>query len=235
MAVTATPFSTTLDTTEATTDAVDAELHAFCPGAPAMDASVWYDFTAPADGFYVADVSTSDYTAGVFVATGAPGSFDVLACAPGGAAFEATAGQTYHLLVIDDQSDGAGNGGTMSLTLDVAPPPPTLDVTVNPTGWFDSKTGLATISGTITCSPDAGAALIETQLTQRVGRMLIRGFAWGEEACDDTTHVWSVDVAGDNGLFKGGKAANVTFSVACGLAFCSEYFSEQTIQLKGKR
>ena len=40
---------------------------------------------------------------------------------------------------------------------------------------------------------------------------------------------------GDNGLFKGGKAVSATLSVACGVVFCSEYFAENQIQLKGKK
>lgn len=227
------PFSTTLDTTEATTDADDAELNV-C-GAPAMDASVWYSFTAPADASYIADVSASDYSAGVFVSTGSPGAFTVLACGPGGATWQAMAGETYWIVVIDDQQDGGGNGGSMSLVVDVVPPPPTLEVTVNPTGRFDARTGIATISGTLLCSEDAGAAFLEAQLSQRVGRLLIRGFGATEVVCDGTAQPWSLDIFGDNGLFKGGKAASVTFSIACGIAFCSEYFAEQTIQLKGKR
>ena len=75
--------SLTVDTSEATTDADDTELNTVC-GAPAMDASVWYELTATADGFIGIDVSASDYSAGVFVATGSPGSFEVLACAPAG-------------------------------------------------------------------------------------------------------------------------------------------------------
>src|SRR6266542_2535438 len=56
------PFSATLDTTEATTDADDAELNANC-GAPATDASVWYQHTAATDSGLVADMSTSSYPA----------------------------------------------------------------------------------------------------------------------------------------------------------------------------
>ena len=112
-----------------------------------MDASVWYSVTATADSTLVADVSGSSYSAGVFVATGSPGSFNVLACAPGAAAWSAVAGETYSVVVIDDQSDGTGNGGTMQLNIDQAPPAPTIDVTVNPTGGFDSKTGDAIITG----------------------------------------------------------------------------------------
>jgi hypothetical protein len=227
------PFSASLDTTEATTDSDDAELNV-C-GAPAMDASVWYSYTAGADGFLLADVSASDYTAGVFVATGAPGSFNVLACGPGGAAWEAVTGETYSILVIDDQQDGGGNGGQMELSVDVAPPPPALEVTVNKTARFDAKTGSAIMSGTIMCGSDAQFAFLETQVTQRVGRMLIRGFGGTEVTCDDTTRPWEIEVIGDNGLFKGGKAVSATFSAACGLAFCSEYFAEDRIQLSGRK
>jgi hypothetical protein len=227
------PFSTTLDTTEATTDADDTELNAVC-GAPAMDASVWYSFIPTSDDFYLADASASDYSTGVFVAIGSPGSFEVLACGPGGAAFEGLAGQNYSIIVIDDQSDGGGNGGLMDLTVDVAPPPPALDVTVDPVAQFDSKTGSALLSGTILCGAEAEFAFLETTLTQRVGRLLIRGFGGTEVTCDGTERPWTLEVIGDNGLFKGGKSVSATFSAACGLAFCSEYFDESTIQLKGK-
>lgn len=231
--IASTPFSTTLDTTEATTDADDAELNV-C-GAPAMDASVWYSFTATVDAAYAADASASDYSAGVFVAVGSPGAFTVVACGPGSAAWDATAGETYSIVVIDDQLDGGGNGGTMSLVVDVAPPPPALEVTVASTGRFDARTGTATISGTLLCGEEAGAAVIEAQLTQRVGRLLIRGFGATEVLCDGTAQDWSLEVLGDNGLFKGGKSLSVTFAVACGAAFCSDYVDERVIQLSGRR
>src|SRR5215207_3139128 len=71
------PFTQTLDTTDATTDADDAELNAQC-GAPVTDASVWYQFTAEADGAMVVDVSESSFSAGVIVATGSPGNWTVV-------------------------------------------------------------------------------------------------------------------------------------------------------------
>jgi hypothetical protein len=231
--IAAIPFSTSLDTTEATTDADDDELNATC-GAPAMDASVWYSFTSPDDSAYIADASASDYSAGVFVATGAPGSFSVLACGPGGAGWQAEAGETYSIVVIDDQEDGTGNGGQMLLSVDIAPPPPALEVTVNDTARFDAKTGSAILSGTIMCGSEAEFAFIETTVTQRVGRLLIRGYGATEVTCDGTTRPWELEVVGENGLFKGGKAVSATFSAACGVAFCSEYFAEQRIQLKGR-
>ena len=228
--------SVSQDTSEATTDADDTELNAEC-GAPAMDASVWYEYTAAADGFVVVDVSASDYSAGVFVATGAPGSFEIQACAPGAAIFEAFAGTVYSVIAIDDQSDGGGNGGTLEMNVEEAPPPPEISMTVDPTGRFNQKSGSATISGTVTCS-DAPIEFseIDVEVHQSVGRLRINGFGFIEGfACDGSTQAWSAEVFGENGIFKGGKAATVTFAFACGEFLCGVGFDESVVQLKGKK
>src|SRR5262245_44463482 len=68
-AIGAVPFSTTVDTSEATTDADDAEANANC-GAPSTDASVWFSLAATTNGAFVVDVSASSYSAGVLVVTG---------------------------------------------------------------------------------------------------------------------------------------------------------------------
>ena len=225
----------TVDTTEATTDADDVEMNTVC-GAPAMDASVWYEFTAAADGFVAIDVSQSTYSAGVFVALGSPGSFEVLACAPGGTVFEAVQGETYAVLFIDDQSDGSGNGGSLRAQVAEVPPPPDVSITVNKTGRFN-KDGSATISGTVTCS-DAPVefTFIDVFVQQLVGRIRINGYGFIEGfTCDGSTQPWSADVYGDNGIFKGGKALSVSFAVACGEFLCGEGYDERIVQLKGKR
>jgi hypothetical protein len=222
------PFSDTVDTTEGTTDADDAEANASC-GAPATDASVWYELTAAADGGIIVDVSGSDYSAGVIVATGSPGNLVTEACGPGAVAFFAANGQTYNILAFDDQQDGSGNGGSLAITIDVAPPPPTVDVTVNPLGQFNKLTGSATISGTLTCTGDAFFTAVDIQLTQNVGRFTVTGFGnVFDEApvCDGTAQPWSVEVFGQTGKFKGGRAVAVTFAIACGNFDCG--FDEET-------
>ena len=228
--------SLTVDTSEATTDADDTELNAEC-GAPAMDASVWYELTATADGWIGIDVSASNYSAGVFVATGSPGSFEVVACGPGAVAFEAVTGETYAILAIDDQFDGGGNGGTLEIQVAEIPPPPEVDVTVNKTGKFNSATGSATISGTVTCTGGpADFSFIEVSVRQAVGRFYVDGFGFIEGfTCDGTTQPWSAEVFGFNGTFKGGKALTVSFAVACGEFLCGVDFEERVVQLKGGR
>ena len=229
-------FSEAIDTTDATTDADDAQLNASC-GAPATDASVWYTINLAADAGVIIDVSASDYSAGVLVGVGTPGALDTVTCGPGTVAFSAAAGTTYFVLAIDDQLDGSGNGGALHISFSAAPPPPTLDVTVAPRGTFDSKTGVATLHGTFTCT-DADFVDIFGEVTQSVGRVAtIRGFfeVFDEGTCDGSSHSWSADVSPESGKFAGGKALTVAFSFACGAFECAESFTEQTVRLSGRR
>ena len=226
------PFSDALDTTEATTDADDTEWNLSC-GAPATDASVWYTFTSATDQGVLVDTAGSDYTTGIAAVSGSPGSFVTEACGPDAIAFFAAAGVTYSIVVFDDQFDGAGNGGMLSLSVETAPPPPAVDVTVDPTGTFNAQTGSATISGTVTCTGEIDFAFIDVQLSQRVGRFIVSGFGSTDFPCDGTTHAWSVEVFGQNGLFKGGRAVSVTFALACDPFQCGEDFEETTVRLKG--
>lgn len=228
------PFSDTVDTTEATTGGNDGKMNTDECGAPATDASVWYELTAAADETLIIDVSASDYSAGIIVAVGNPvDGFSLVTCGPGAVVFFAGAGETYTILAFDDQLDGAGNGGTLEFLVDTAPPPPTVDVTVDPVAHFDSSTGSATVSGTVTCVGEAFDTFIEVDLRQRVGRLFITGSGFTGFSCDGTTQAWSVEVFPDNGLFKGGHSASVTFGIACGQLDCGVDFQEAIIKLRG--
>jgi hypothetical protein len=227
-------FSGVLDTSEATTDAVDAQLNQNC-GAPSTDASVWYAVTVPSDGGVIVDVSSSDYSAGVIVGVGSPGALETIACGPGTVAFSATAGTTYYVLAIDDQEDGGGSGGSLQILITAAPPPPTLDLTVDGRGSFDSKTGYATLRGTYTCT-DADYLDVSGEVSQTVGRIAtIRGsfgfFAGG--TCDGTSHRWSAQAQPNSGKFAGGKSLTVTFQYACGPFDCAYGYTEQVVRLNG--
>ena len=226
-------FSEVLDTTEATTDADDAQLNASC-GAPATDASVWYVLQGTDQGVIV-DVSQSDYPAGVLVGVGSQGNLTTIACAPGAVGFFAAAGETYYILAIDDQFDGGGNGGNLSISFNEIPPPPTVDITVDRFGTFNSKTGTATISGTYTCT-NGDFIDVFVDARQNVGRFAILGsggfFEFG--TCDGESHPWSAEIFPQSGMFKGGKTLTLTFAVSCGQFECGFGFVEQTVQLRGK-
>ena len=226
-------FSEVLDTTEATTDADDAQLNASC-GAPATDASVWYAIEGTGTGVVV-DVSQSDYTAGVLVGVGTQGNLTTVACAPGAVGFFAEAGTTYYILAIDDQADGGGNGGNLNIVFAEIPPPPTVEITVNRYGTFNSRTGTATISGTYTCT-NGDFIQVDVEARQRVGRLVITGFGGFFDAgtCDGTPHTWSAEIFPQNGVFKGGKTLTLNFAFACGAFECGTSFVEQTVQLRGR-
>jgi hypothetical protein len=204
------PFTDSLDTSEATTDADDAEWNLTC-GAPATDASVWYSFTSASDAGVVVNTDGTNYTAGIAAVSGTPGTLITESCGPDAITFFAAAGVTYSIVVFDDQEDGGGNGG-----------------------MFNSQTGSATVTGTVTCSgTDIQFAFVDVQLSQRVGRFVVTGFGSTGIECDGATHEWSVEVFGQTGLFKGGRTASVTFAVACDPFQCGEDFEETTIRLQG--
>jgi hypothetical protein len=225
-------FSEVLDTTEATTDGDDAQLNEFC-GAPATDASVWYVLDGSDTGVVV-DVSQSDYSAGVLVGTGNQGSLEIVACGPVAVGFFAAAGTTYYVLAIDDQTDGSGNGGSLSISFNEAPPPPTIEIAVNRFGQFNAHTGIATVSGTYTCTNGDFLDVI-VDANQRVGRgsVLGSGFFSDSGTCDGAPHTWAADVFPFNGRFAGGKTLTLTFAFACGSFECADGFVEQTVQLRG--
>jgi hypothetical protein len=227
-------FSEVLNTTEATTDADDMQLNTNC-GAPATDASVWYAIDGTDTGVIV-DVSQSDYSAGVLVGEGTQGNLNLVTCGPGAVAFFAAAGTTYYVLAIDDQLNGDGlNGGQLNISFNEAPPPPTVDITVNRYGTFNSKTGTATISGTYTCT-NGDFIEVDVEAHQNVGRFTIVGFGsfFDFGTCDGTSHSWMAEVFPQNGVFKGGKTLTLNFALSCGVFECSFDYAEQKVQLRGK-
>jgi len=228
-------FSQTLDTTQATTDANDTQLNASC-GAPATAASVWYAFTAIADVGVVVDVSSSNYSAGILVGKGTQGNLETVECGPSAVFFAAAAGTTYYVLAFDDQGDGGGNGGSLHISFTQAPPPPTVDIKVNRYGTVNAHTGIATISGTYTCSNgNSLEAFIDARQKVGSGRNAIifgSGSFFDSGTCDGAPHAWSAAVVPDSGKFAGGKSMAVTFAFACGSVQCTDGFAEQTVQLR---
>lgn len=227
------PFTASIDTTEATTDGDDAEANAQC-GAPATDASVWYEYTATSDAGFVVETNNSSYSAGILVATGSPGSFVVLACGPFSVFVPATSGETYAILVFDYQGDGGGNGGTVDIGVAEVPPPPVLDVTIASSGAFNAKTGSATIHGTVTCTggDEYGKNFLQVQVTQSIGRIRFTGDGFADFACDGTARTWSAEVFSSSGKFAGGKASVTMYAVACGRGGCDQVDATARVTLK---
>ena len=228
--ITTVPTTITQSTTDATTDALDASLNAGC-GAPATNGSVWFTYTDTTGSGLVADVSASDFSAGVMIVAGDPAAGgQVVACGPGVSAARGDAGTTYYVMAFSDTP--SVTGGTLKATFDAAPPAPEITATVDPRATA-YKDGSIRLTGTYACSnADGYASDLEGQVVQTVGRTKITGqfFVYPLE-CDGAVHPWSAVATSENGLFAGGKAANVTFAIACGVLDCAFTPVEQRIQV----
>jgi Family of unknown function (DUF6299) len=222
------PFTDTLDTTQATTDSDDAEVLAACGVSVQAAATVWYAFTPTTDQTVAIDTSGSSYTAGVGVVTGSPGSFSAVTCFSGSGSFSAVAGQTYYFDVADISG---GTGGTLNISV-TAPTPPEVQFGVDPFGKFDAQTGVATVTGTVTCTAGASGEIF-VSVSQQVGRIAtISGFGFVELSCDGTEQFWSAPVEPLSGKFAGGQADVVADAFVCNPAGCAFDSVERTIVLR---
>jgi hypothetical protein len=113
--ISALPYSTTIDTTQATR-AVDDPLPCSVNPGP----TVWFAFTSPVDTGIVFHTDGSDYQPIVSVWTGSRGSLvqpTVYCDTTARSAFTAAAGQTYFFMI----TDFAGQGGHLSFTIEQIP------------------------------------------------------------------------------------------------------------------
>jgi hypothetical protein len=102
-------------------------------------------------------------------------------------------------------------GNSMSLTLSETAIPPHVALAVNERGSVNAKTGIATVSGNISCTPVSNDSFVTTLavngiLTQRLGRQTFQAnFSW-VGTCTAGPVPWSATAQSSQGLFVGGKA-----------------------------
>lgn len=218
-----------VDTTEATTDALDATLNEEC-GAPATKASVWFTYTATDASGVMFDLSAVTEEIGLMVVKGDPtAGGELIDCGPVMVGVPTEAGATYYVMAFTPNEGQAP--GVITMAVSDPPPAPTVQVTVNPKGTA-YKDGSARISGTYTCTDAADYSEIYGTLSQRVGRLVITGdFLDSPLNCDGVQHTWEAYADGGNGLFAGGKAASVTLPFVCGAMECVDTYLDQVVQL----
>jgi len=230
--ITALPFSDTVDTTEATMDADEEAAGQPCRniGAPDIEKSVWYKFTASANVTLLVDTRASSYTTGIAAYNGGPSAETFVTCGPGRIITSWAAGETAYFMIFGDQPGSAG--GTLRITVQEAPPPPVVSLTVDPTGTFDPASGSATIRGTVTCTGTADFGGINGTVRQTVGRFTINGFFFTSFTCDGTTQTWTATTQSSNGKFAGGPAAVDASAFACNVSGCGSDFVTQHVRLR---
>src|SRR6476619_3193826 len=137
----------TQDTSQATTDSVDAALNAGC-GAPATNASVWFKYTDVDGAGFIATMENSDYSGGFFVTEGDPSLGNLVACGPTTVGVQTTPGETYYVAAFSDTNV---IGGNLEVIFDKPPPMPEISVSADPRG-VTYKDGSAQVTGTYSCS-----------------------------------------------------------------------------------
>jgi len=199
--ITSLPFTDTLSTVDATTAADDP----YCAGNAH---SVWYAFTPSQNVSVQTNTFGSDYDTTLSVYTGTRGALTQIACNDdsGGLQsrvfFEASAGVTYYIMAA---SFGDSPGGNLILNLaeGTLPPPIVLGLMINPTGRVNSKTGVVTIGGTLTCSRPIQLLVYGTG-KQRYGRLVLTGYFGTSIDCQSQAP-WSASFSAENALFTGGQ------------------------------
>ena len=167
-AIPALPFTDTVDTTGATTDATDVQANNSC-GAPFTNNSVWYTFTAgPGDTALAVDTTGSTFSSGVIIATGTPGALTTRACSPVSSRVATTSGTTYYIMVFAD----FGSGGTLHLSVHGPGPVPANDKIGNaiPIAPLPFKTTLDTSGAT--------TDFVDTQANQSCGAPRTGNSVW---------------------------------------------------------
>jgi len=118
--ITSLPFSTTEDTSQATSDPSD-------PSGCSNNASVWFSFTPSSDIQLEADTIGSGYNTVVSVWTGTQGALSPVACDSHGTVtkitFAASAGTTYYFMVAQCCGDGGTGGGNLQFSVSQPIPP----------------------------------------------------------------------------------------------------------------
>jgi hypothetical protein len=225
------PFTDTDNTTEATTAPDDPFADCFGNGH-----TVWYEFTSSADTRINANTFGSDYDTGIAVYTGAQGDLTQIACnddfnsSQSSVTFDAVAGETYFIMV-----GGYGSAaGNLIFNVDVGQPPLEVDLTVNPAGSVDGKTGIVTISGTVTCSRPVFVELFGG-VRQRSGRVFINASFDTSFQCDGVTS-WTAQTHDATGLFTGGQGQVSIFAQFFDPVTQEEASLEEsaTVRLSGK-
>jgi hypothetical protein len=238
--ISAFPFADTVNTTEATAAPDDPVPSGSCALGDAV-ATVWYSLTPASDMRIRIDTSGSDYFAVVAAYTGSRGALAEIGCGGGSnlLTLDVAAGVMYSFMVFPLP-------GTLPGTLSFSAQeivPVSAAVTINPTGLVNPKTGVATVSGTITCSGleamtldgMPGPGTLQQVFAHRV---IISGtFNPPVTACTGAAIGWSSTLTGTNGLFGPGSAqAFATIQACSSITFeCAIASTNAAIRLKASR
>jgi len=224
--ITSLPFSDSLEMSQATWDD---------PGTTTCSptyGNVWYRFVAPEAHYYGLKNDWSWPWAYFEVFKETPEGLVAVACPVSGGGFAAETGATYLIMVSRITNDW----GWVAFTMEDKGEPFLLEVTVDPVGKANPKTGAATIGGAFKCSQPANIH-ISTELRQTLGRKTIIYANSYESGQNEFTcsgeGAWSQTLRSSEASFGGGVAEVHVMASACGPANCQSADFMALTKLKG--
>ncbi len=109
-----------------------------------------------------------------------------------------------------------------------------MGVTVDGTGSAGSRTGVATISGVVTCSRAIGVGLSGTLSQLFANRVLITGSYGTYVNCSPPSVNWTANVTASNGQFAAGPADASVNAFGCELS-CHSASATQKLRLNATK
>lgn len=178
--VNALPFSDSTDTSEATWQQSDPD----CGFSGEDDATVWYSFTPSQPGAYLASTAGSDYDTTLTLTAVTGGGLDILDCnddasgVDSAIVWEAAAGQEYLLMV---GGCCPGDRGALEFSITLAPPRPTIRLTLAPTARL-TPAGAIALHGRVRCQ-NVARAEVQVNIRQDQRLRIVRGSRGSRFAC----------------------------------------------------
>jgi hypothetical protein len=181
--------------------------------------TVWFKFTPGTDMRLIARVRGKKTPAVVSVWTGERGALTAVECSDYRPILEADAGTTYYFMVGTYRNR---RGGVIRFRLAEAPPPPTIEITVDPAVTVNPQTEEVTLSGTVSCTNSNYMDFYGALKQLGDNREFISAFfsEYGPD-CMETPVPWSVTELGD-GVFIDGPALVVIDAYSCSFVECIE-------------
>lgn len=219
--ITAIPYSDAVDFSSA---AADTEATDCTYGLP----TVWYTYTATSDQALVANASITTHSH-ISVFTGSPGSLSAIVCdSHPPTLFEITAGQTVYIAVVDIE----GVGGVDTFTLQLAPPPFDIELTLNGVATLGSIPGTVIVSGTVTCNNDAEFVEVSGSLRQKQGLAVARGDFYVNSTCSSTPTSWTATVDGGTRIFLTKAATLSAVAFGCDGFTCDSDTETRAVRVR---
>lgn len=210
--VTELPFARTVDVKRATRADDD-------PTCRDTGHTVWFKFTPSTDMRLIARVRGKKTAAAVSVWTGERGALTDVECNEYRPILEAEAGTTYYFMVGTFRNR---RGGEIRFRLTEAPPPPTIELIVDPGVTVNSQSEEVTVSGTVSCTNSSYMNFYGAVKQLSDNREFISAwfYEYGPD-CSETPVAWSLTDLGD-GVFIDGPAFVDIEAYSCSRIECIE-------------